>query len=370
MAISTLLKEAVIDAKALRDAAENRAKDSILEKYSREIKSAVDLLLENETIEEADENEEMEPEMSGLDMDDFAFDDDLDYDAMGDDASTIDSLSSQIPAAFVSSDIDDCDCDDDEEIEIDFDSLMQQSDEEDADPSDMLDREEEAEDMMSGEFEDDDEMLAELDADRFSELFADDEDEINEEMVVDVKPTKSGWTGRPDDELRREYEKLLASTTREETADVEKKLGELQKENNDLRESFKKLKSNYKQRLSEINENLQSVNLSRAKLFYENNVLKNTSLNERQKQKLVEAIQNTKNVEETKIIYETLQDTVVSTPKPSEKGRGVLTESLREAVSKRPTATTTFANNGSNAVEENQVDGFSRSRLQKLAGIK
>ena len=74
-------------------------------------------------------------------------------------------------------------------------------------------------------------------------------------------------------------------------------------------------------------DKLEEVNLSNAKLLYTNDVLNSTSLNERQKNKIVEAISNTKTIEETKVIYETLQSAVGSAKKSKP-------QSLSEAVSK------------------------------------
>ena len=46
--MSTLLKEAIVDAQALRDAALKNAESTIIEKYSDEVRTALDNLLEQE----------------------------------------------------------------------------------------------------------------------------------------------------------------------------------------------------------------------------------------------------------------------------------------------------------------------------------
>ena len=96
-------------------------------------------------------------------------------------------------------------------------------------------------------------------------------------------------------------------------------------ENNQLAEKL----SNYEQAIGQLKENLQDVNLSNARLLYTNRVLRNTSLNERQKTKIVEAISNAGSVTEARTIYDTLESTVESTPK-----RGP--QSLDEAVGPSP----------------------------------
>ena len=64
------------------------------------------------------------------------------------------------------------------------------------------------------------------------------------------------------------------------------------------------------------------------KLLYQNKALSSDSLNERQKQKLAEAISNAESIEEAKVIFETIQSTVGSTSNKSQPN------SLSEAVQK------------------------------------
>ena len=56
--MSTLLEQAIVDAEALREAAMKNAEASIVEKYSSEVKAAVESLLSEEFEEELDEEEE------------------------------------------------------------------------------------------------------------------------------------------------------------------------------------------------------------------------------------------------------------------------------------------------------------------------
>ena len=100
---------------------------------------------------------------------------------------------------------------------------------------------------------------------------------------------------------------------------------------------------------------MQDVNLSNARLLYTNRTLGNTSLNERQKKTIVEAISKAGSVEEAKTIHETLQSTVSSTPKRGPK-------SLSEAIT-RPTSIIRASRK-----EEPKADPFT-ARMRKLAGI-
>ena len=49
--MSSLLKEAIVDAKALREAALKNAESSIIDKYSSDVRTALDKLLEQEELD-------------------------------------------------------------------------------------------------------------------------------------------------------------------------------------------------------------------------------------------------------------------------------------------------------------------------------
>jgi len=107
-----------------------------------------------------------------------------------------------------------------------------------------------------------------------------------------------------------------------------------------------------------LQEKLETTNVSNAKLLYINRALENASLNERQKQKIVESISKAETVQEAKIVFDTLCETVTSSP--AEKR----VNSLSEAVSRRSTLLV--------AAREEQKDRAANpafDRLQKLAGI-
>ena len=112
----------------------------------------------------------------------------------------------------------------------------------------------------------------------------------------------------------------------------------------------------YEQVTVELKETLQTVNLSNARLLYTNRVLRNTSLNERQKSRIVEAISRADSVTEAKTIYNTLESTVESAPSRGPK-------SLSEAIH-RPTSVIRATR-----AESKQTDVFAE-RMRRLAGIK
>jgi len=178
-----------------------------------------------------------------------------------------------------------------------------------------------------------------------------------EKLTVDMGAELAGWAGRSSDSVKWEMEKALAQRR---STDMDEKLKDLKKaqeelvfENNQLNEQ----NSQYKQAFNELKENLQDVNLSNARLLYTNRVLRNTSLNERQKTKIAEAISNAGSVTEAKTIYHTLESTVEA--KPNKRSP----QSLSEAIGRRTSVLRATRQ------ESTSSDPFSE-RMKRLAGIK
>ena len=85
-----------------------------------------------------------------------------------------------------------------------------------------------------------------------------------------------------------------------------------------------------KDTLQSLNEVFEGLLLQNAQLVYTNKVLEVSSLNERQKEKIVGAIRESKNAEEAKVVFETLQNAV---GRSESKGP----QSLNEVFSKNST---------------------------------
>ena len=97
--------------------------------------------------------------------------------------------------------------------------------------------------------------------------------------------------------------------------------------------------------------------LSNAKLIYSNRILSDASLNERQKNKIVEAIASAKSPNEAKTLHETLKATVGSTKKYKP-------QSLSESVQRR-------SNTSGIMPRRKKPEEFTFAQhMKKLAGIK
>lgn len=360
--MSSLLEQAIIDATALKEAALKNAETRILEKYSTEVRQNLKTLLEQE-----DEDplglggEEGGDELGG----DMAMGFEGEVEAPLPDEPVVQTM----PDAFADGEKL-CPCpDEDEEIEIDFNDLAKQLQEPEAsEPGDEVDREE-VFDMGVPEEEEIPMM------EQFEELLA---KALMEEVTFDGEVTPTGYgTGnaaeQEDAAMINNAKTLVAAA---ESGEVPKEIKgwnledittidsagpEEEKESNELdilnkekqhlaerleitkkisREEIKNLQNEnkgLKNKVSTLREKVVKVNLANAKLLYTNKALRDASLNERQKIKIVESISKACSVEEAKTIFETLQSTV------SSASTRRAPNSLSEAVS-RGRASTLFAN--------------------------
>ena len=137
---------------------------------------------------------------------------------------------------------------------------------------------------------------------------------LSEETVVDMGEDKKGWITTDEETLKHEQEKQMA---KEESDEKEKEENEeYKKKIEELDETIQKQKAQAKDLLKIVEELSSSLNetlLSNAKLLYCNKTLSDASLNERQKNKIVEAIATAKTPDEAKTLQETLKATVGST---------------------------------------------------------
>jgi hypothetical protein len=181
-------------------------------------------------------------------------------------------------------------------------------------------------------------------------------EKIVEKLTVDMGADLAGWAGRSQEDKKYQMEKEMAhrrsTDVEEEMKDLKKAQEEVVFENKQLTDKL----SEYEAAISELKEGLQDTNLSNARLLYTNRVLRNTSLNERQKDKIAEAISNAGSVTEAKTIYDTLQSTVEAKPKRSP-------QSLSEAIGRRNTVLRATRQ------EAPACDPF-QDRMKKLAGIQ
>jgi len=370
--MSTMLEQAIIDAEALKDAAVKNAETLVLEQYSNQIKDAVQTMLE-----------QADP------LADLALEPDLDTSAGPEgEADDIDSSeeSNIIQHIPLSADA----TNEDQTVTIPLDSLMEQLKlmsenlehnlEEEyifdealtgVDPSKLVDYDPTAENPFAGG----EGPRAEPAAEGLDEVEIDEEfiAELAEALKVDIEPVKEGWMTSNDAMYELAEEEILAleqdSEVREQKAAMRNAVQELKKvneslkgKNNELSGSLTEAKDfiiKLRDTVLVLKEKMEATSLSSVRLLYQNKALTSTSLNERQKQKLAEAVSRATTIEEAKVIYETLHSTVGST-NPAKRPN-----SLSEAVEK---SSSMILSNRRNA-EKQQKEEPAFNRWKFLAGI-
>jgi hypothetical protein len=359
--MSSLLEEAIVDATALKAAALKNAEATVLERYSSEVRGAVDALLEQET---------MDP--LGLEEDDAA-----------DTASTV--FMEDVPYAFQNEEIDAPG--EAELVEIDFNELKTRIAEEEAagiesseaDLNDSLEIAEEITNTMLDNDAGEDE--AEL-AGTSARIDLEEDEDINltEDMIADLieelvsekveyqgTPRPQGWASvnsadnsgeqANNDAMRAA---LAAHSDEEEEEEVEtapdvvSDAALYEAKISDLKVSTRELRA----LLIESRNQLTKLNLENAKLVYQNKALNSSSLNERQKTQIAEAVQSANSVEEAKMIYETIQNAVGSAPDQRTRP-----QTLREAV-QRPTSLLLNSKKNNEATVDPNM-----GRMLRLAGL-
>tara|TARA_R110000824_G_scaffold32672_2_gene105310 strand:+ start:19439 stop:20590 length:1152 start_codon:yes stop_codon:yes gene_type:complete len=383
--MSSLLKEAIVDASALRTAALRNAEASVVDKYSDEVRTALNKLLEQDELTGdlgAGPADDFGGEDLGTDpvVDEAAAegDESLDEDtedvpyAATDDTNKMDGQNlKNIPGegepvevtldlGTLKESVAALQAEIDEELNLDEHTLIDMLSEESEDVTGETAGEESAEETEAETDEFKNSGLEESESEsEDEEIDISDEmiDEIAERLTVDMGATLSGWAGRSSESIKYELARALAqrrSTGVQDELEIMKKAQEeLVFENKQLKSRL----SQYEQVTGELKETLQTVNLSNARLLYTNRVLRNTSLNERQKTKIAESISKADSVAEAKTIYNTLQSTMESAPKRGPK-------TLSEAIS-RPTSVIRATRKES----AQPTDPFSE-RMRRLAGIK
>lgn len=321
---NSMLEQAIVDAKELREAAIKNAENQIIEKYSSEVRDAVSKLLEQD--EEMDLG--MEPE-----------------------AETDSTAMEQVPMAHLPSE------EEDEIVVVNLDDIMAAAEaDSDADSDDDgLDREEIADEVgldldLDAAPANRDEEEIDIDEAELVEVF-------KEMMLVDVPQVELDREVEMEEEQVTEQDEELdvAYTDGMDKEDLEKyKRSELQNE------SLQKENNLLKNLLEKVKNRLEETNLQNARLLYANRVLTDTSLNEQQKNKIVGIIDNANSVEEAKTVFETLQKTMEARPSKSP-------ESLSEVVS-RPSSVIL---SGNRRKDNDQSKGnHTYNRWATLAGTK
>ena len=402
--MSSMLEQAIVDAQALREAALKNAEQALMEKFAPQIKDAVESLLESDSrpshkqvkyegqiynVMEVEgdkytlQNESTKPfivsesEISDLTEEDLLQEEE--GDAMGGGS---EMSAGNIEAPFAGNPMNDdrpvemnIDIESDEFV-IDLEEIKQELEAE-KEESNLEGPASLADDVMSDEGtaaeeggddtgldlgldlqeekqEDEDALVNEI-MDLMNEMYDDDAEVLEEELIVDMGQEKTGY-----------HETFIPTLQYERDMQKAKEYAEAKaEENENLKETLKRFKlknKQYKDAVEKLSDKLNETLLSNAKLLYSNKTLGDASLNERQKNKIVEAIAKARTPEEAKNLHEALNATVTSgQDKKSPR-------TLSESVTRKSTLSGILPRR-KQQVNESEEHTFAE-QMKKLAGIK
>jgi len=328
MAKSDLLKEAIADARAVKETALANAKIALQEAFAPRLERMLATKLTNEI--------EGEEELQEPNLDD-----------MGDDVPVEDETTDGA-VDWVDNDISFSVGGNTYDAEID----NSMDDEPMAEPE--MGGEEEApmsNDEMSDEYNENYEMDEDLNLEAIIRELEGDLDEPMEEPEME-EPMAEGEYEMPEDiEEDMNIDEIIESILREEDEEdvpAAKADDEVEAVKEELEEAY----NTVRQLKSIINE----VNLLNAKLLYTNKLFRNFELSENQKMKVIENFDRAGNTREVKLVFSTLAE---SFKRPTTKKRVV-----KESYASKPVATT--APKSTNIINE----GFDQAeRWKKLAGL-
>jgi len=426
--MSSLIEQAILDAKELKEAAIKNAEQLIIEKYANEIKNNLEQLLEQDlgampaipaapampgtvapspppvdpakakadkdkipnqleyaafdgmTIGKtkyADLNEEVEIDLTSL----------TEYELNPEKGPTKRNLQesfdiSEEALQEMLSDLDAGGADymhEEEELEEEMtgmeDTTMPMYEEEDEistdDDMDLMSVDDSMGDLDTDEGGESDSLLASLSSEEPEEEMEDISAEIAEALKIDYNENYiAGRDYGLGANTAEDTHTLMLSNLYDEVQEKEKENKELKEQNELLKKKLAeagklitdahKQHSSIKESFHSMKGKLAEVQLMNAKLLYSNKVLTDASLNERQKNKIVESLSTADSLEKVKIVYETLQSAV-------EDNTSWAPKSLSEAVSKRSSSLLIKANRR----EDKDANPVSEtlSRMKILAGI-
>ena len=338
-----MLEQAIIDAKSLKEAAVKTAEEELLKKYSSQIKEAVENLLEQ-------------------DEDPLTLDEEVPTET----EDVVEELEMKALDGESNSDLEEG-----EMVELDLDALKEELE---AATAELHEEEGSAElQEESGEEvvkEDVEEVSEEIEiteeniADAIEEILKVDYETVPRGDLGTTHPTKAqqeyavdatlAKNESDDDEGDVYNPPLYVKELEENIKKLEEQLNSVKLEKNKINEEYSNLK---KVSIKAANK-LEELNFSNAKLLYQNRILESTSLNERQKERLVERVSNAESIKEAKIIFETLKEEL-------EGRKSRAPKNLSEVSSKNNQLILKSNNNPPETSAQKAVS----NRMKRLAGI-
>lgn len=307
-----LLKEAIADAKAVRETALANAKAVIEEAFAPKLQSMLSATLQNE----ADSVDSSDEDNVTVENEDFGNKNDEFNSLVADNADNSEVVAPEASEAPEEERL--------EEDEFSLDSIVKELEEE------------------ANSIEPDVNAPIEDEAVAAEPSKAEEENEIEEEVNLEELIN----------ELKAEYSE--ASKSQSDVANFESELSEVKKSLEEHRGVIKFLR-----------EKLNEVNLLNAKLLFTNKLFKKHSMNESQKLKVIETLDRATNLKECKLVYSTLEETFDGVKSAVKKAPA---QKIVESIASKPIQSTKPSEETVKAVINEGAD--LAARFKKLAGIK
>ena len=350
MSNSKLLKEAIADAKAVRETAIANAKIALEEAFTPRLQSILSQKLqqEMEDEEEADVNEEYgaedtsDADSSGIDGDNKQPADDANSSsdlAQGNPDTDVESSevgmeSDEAEKAQVSESEDEMEMDSDEAPVAEEEEMEMGSEEEDEDELDLeaiiRELEEELDDEEEGEVED----IANDVVDGHEEEMHEEEDEKSAEIaelkarLAELEGEEEMHEEESEEEMHDDEEIDLEEILREMGYGEEEEEEVNEEEDSEKVEELEKELEEAISTIKTLKKTINEVNLLNAKLLYTNKLFRSYDLTNEQKHKVVETLDRTGNVREVKLVFSTLAESFKFTGTTKKQKQTKLTESF------------------------------------------
>ena len=316
MAKNDILKEAIADAKAVREVALSNAKAALEEAFTPRLQSMLSAKLSEELEEDLHEEEETNESVEETTIEEASFDEMMNY---GEDKGSDDEGYKMESM--------------DEEINLEEILAELELDEGGATEPTFMEGEEE---IAEGEKEEELEEAKDEDLDEGFDLDA---------LLEELDGLDHGLDEAKEEDLDEAKDKELDEAKDKELEETKK---ELEETNNAL---------------TTVRAELNEVNLLNSKLLYVNRIFKANTLNESQKLRVVESLDKAGTAKEAKLIYETIKDTFNISKGEQRKVKSSIKEGLGMASKAAGKST---ASKKAIISESNDM----MTRFQKLANIK
>ena len=360
-----LFKQAIAEAKSVREAAIANAKEALEESLTPHLKDMLAAKLQemetSEEVEEAKHDDKKDETIEEAPKED-------------DKHEAVEEIAEEVPAQFA----------EEEEVE-DAEGESEESDDEAEHDEEPV--EEPADDLPDG-----DEDISKLSIDQFKDIVRDiiaqESGAGAEEVPVDDMDGGDieGMGDEPSledpaldgaeeeeidlDELLRELEAETSEEVAEAKEDKDENVEEAKEDHKDEGKKDKKMEEKVEEENNDLQEALETietlkkdlneVNLLNSKLLYVNKIFKSNDLSESQKVNIIAAFDKAESVKEVKLVFETVSDSVV--------GRKESAKTIKESKTKLGMASKAGGTTAAKPEVISEVSDTVR-RMQKLAGI-